>query len=163
MSYINEQRANIDDEVREMSIIELRSVAVKALTKLGCPPHLLQSVSNLGQEKLEEPSLEISLDNIPSIYVSLINEEVWVWSALPYLKESDLMQKDSVAGELCIELLKSIKGLATNVAVLGLGDGGYELKGLVHKGLCTHPDKLSEVLELFYQLCERIHKRFAKK
>lgn len=122
-----------------------------SLSNMGFPPDKCQFDAH--------STIEISLENMPSLYLSVISDRIWLWTALTWMDSSTL----SVWGcELWEELQQALDWIITGQPVLGLGDNGYELKALVDESCFEVDGGFDELLESFFLLCERLNERFSR-
>ncbi|WAT01316.1 type III secretion apparatus InvB [Rouxiella chamberiensis] len=104
-------------------------------------------------------TIEISFTNIPSLFFSVIDDRLWLWSALTWMDSSTF---SSWGAELWEELQEALCWVVTGQPVLGLGSEGYELKALVDDLCFDEESRLEELLEGFYVLCLRLNERFSQ-
>jgi len=104
-------------------------------------------------------TIEISFSNIPSLFFSVIDDRLWLWSSLSWMDSSTL---SSWGTELWEELQEAICWVVTGQPVLGLGSEGYELKALVDDACFAEEANLEALLEAFYVLCLRLSERFSQ-
>lgn len=104
-------------------------------------------------------TIEIGLENIPSMFLSLIDERVWLWSRLTWMNRDTL---DAWGTELWLELQEALPSVVTGQPVLGHGDEGYELKALVDENCFEQEDGFESLLESFFLLCTRLQDRFSR-
>jgi hypothetical protein len=125
---------------------------------------LCKTLNNMGYPVEENQfdahsTIEISFANIPSLFFSVIDDRLWLWSALTWMDSSTFT---SWGAELWEELQAALCWVVTGQPVLGLGSEGYELKALVDDHCFDEEARLEEVLEGFYVLCVRLHERFSQ-
>jgi len=120
---------------------------------------LFQALKNLGYEGSRSEfdahsTIEIALKDIPSLFVSIIDERIWLWSRLTWMSNDTLMIR---GGELWSLLQDALPGVVTGQPVLGRGDEGYELKVLVEEQCFQNIPELELLIESFFSLCMRLH------
>jgi len=125
---------------------------------------LRRSLENMGYvgEKLNfdaHSTIEIALENTPSLFISVIDERYWLWSRLTWLSSDTLA---TWGGELWCELLDAMPHVVTGQPVLGLGEEGYELKALIDENCFQQEGGLEALLESFFLLCTRLQERFSR-
>ena len=125
---------------------------------------LCRSLENMGYTgELSEfdahSTIEIGLENLPSLFISVIDERVWLWSRLTWMSNDTLF---TWGGELWLELQEVLPSVVTGQPVLGHGEEGYELKALIDEGCFQQETGLDELLESFFLLCQRLQERFSR-
>ncbi|TFZ49377.1 type III secretion apparatus InvB [Serratia proteamaculans] len=101
-------------------------------------------------------TIEITLKNIPSLFISVINERIWLWSRLSWMNSNTLVDRGS---ELWFELQEALPSVVTGQPVLGRGCDGYELKALMDENCFQQEKELEKLLESFFLLCTRLQAR----
>jgi hypothetical protein len=104
-------------------------------------------------------TIEIELENIPSLFISVINERVWLWSRLTWMGSNTLT---TWGGELLLELQEALPSVVTGQPILGHGEDGYELKALIDEYCFQQETGLEALLEAFFLLCQRLQERFSR-
>lgn len=125
---------------------------------------LRRSLENMGYagEHFEfdaHSTIEIELENLPSLFISVIDERVWLWSRLTWMSIDTLT---TWGGELLLELQEALPSVVTGQPVLGHAEEGYELKALIDESCFQQETGLEELLESFFLLCQCLQERFSR-
>ncbi|MDR9865960.1 invasion protein B family protein [Pseudomonas baetica] len=99
----------------------LDELVIEMLTKMGLPS---ETVRNLDAHS----TIAIQIHDMPDVMLSLINNRLWLWSLLPGLTESRLL--DEAAAVLSF-ITTPVEGVEGGQLTLGMGEQGYELKAMV--------------------------------
>lgn len=95
---------------------------IGSVTGFGLP---LDTLHTLAAER----TLALQLEGLPDLMLSLVEEEIWLWSMLQNLSTNRLID---CAPAVLTQLIRPVDGILGGQLTLGEGEKGYELKGQVN-------------------------------
>lgn len=120
----------------------------EALLRLKCPAEKLYGFDQF-------PTITITLENLPAINISVLDERLWVWSALTGMSQNQIIMR---GGEVLLLLSDAMDGVETGQLILGLSEQGAELKALVNPSCLGVAEGFAAVLDGFYGRLGALHK-----
>lgn len=120
--------------------IDIVSLVRKALLESGVDESMLGDFDG-------HSTISLDFENYPSLLISMIDDNIWIWSKLCEASDSILQHKASL-------LLEKVMGgclfSMTGQLQLSVNDGFIELKGMVHPGYLDDSSKLAEAMDEFF-------------
>src|SRR5476651_758771 len=101
--------------------VDIAALVREALLESGCNPNLLDNFDS-------HSTIALDFNDLPSIYISLQDEDVWLWSRLTEHNDSLLEQK---AAALLEELMLGAEFIRGEQFLLSKNEGYLELKALL--------------------------------
>ncbi|NOH54240.1 hypothetical protein F0266_14975 [Vibrio coralliilyticus] len=126
---------------------ELDTLISHFLVNIGLSPETLRDLH-------AENTLAIQIQGLPDVMLSRMNSGLWLWSQLPDLTNSKLMDYAAPVLSLIIPPLEGVEG---GQVTLGLGDDGYELKALVSSKTLVEENGLETVFRGFTSKLALLH------
>ncbi|KVP30314.1 SPI-1 type III secretion system chaperone SpaK [Burkholderia ubonensis] len=111
-----------------------------ALEESGCAPTLVGALDN-------HSTIVLDLHDLPSIYVSAQDEDVWLWSLIGEHGDAVVAQR---GGTLLQALMDGCAFARGGQLQLAVQDGSLALKGLVHPDYLGSGRRFSEALNGFF-------------
>jgi type III secretion system chaperone len=128
-----------------MYVPDISLLVQDALKLCGCDPSLIGELDS-------HSTIELDLRDMPSIYVTLQNDEVWLWSRLAEYNEMALGQR---AGDILFALIRGCDYARGGQLQLAETDGFLELKAMVHPDHLLDAERFSEALNGYFDDLEQ--------
>ncbi|MEN3029784.1 SPI-1 type III secretion system chaperone SpaK [Chromobacterium amazonense] len=116
-----------------------------ALEESGCDPSLVGELDS-------HSTIALDLHELPSIYISILDDEVWLWSLIGDYSDAVINQR---GGELLAALMQGCGFARGGQLQLAVQDGSLALKALVHPDYLSSGNRFSEALNGFFDSLER--------
>ncbi|OXJ22558.1 type III secretion system chaperone SpaK [Burkholderia sp. HI2714] len=123
-----------------MYSLEIAQLARTALEVSGCDPTLIGALDN-------HSTIVLDLHDLPSIYISVQDEDVWLWSLIGEHGDAMIAQR---GGALLQALMDNCAFARGGQLQLVVQDGSLALKGLVHPNYLGDGLRFSEALNGFF-------------
>jgi hypothetical protein len=120
--------------------ISLEDLVKQGLISIGCSQDKLHGLDS-------HSTIAIEIKNIPDLMISIVNDRLWIWSALSSICEENM---EDAASKVLVLLTEGMDGVETGQLILAKTDQGYELKGLVDVEWARQ-EGLETVIESFYE------------
>ncbi|KVP68627.1 SPI-1 type III secretion system chaperone SpaK [Burkholderia ubonensis] len=128
-----------------MYTLEIAHLARAALEASGCDPTLVGALDS-------HSTIALDLHDLPSIYISAQDEDVWLWSLIGEHGDAMIAQR---GGTLLQALMDSCAFARGGQLQLAVQDDSLALKGLVHPDYLGDGPRFSEALNGFFASLER--------
>ncbi|MEJ2795835.1 hypothetical protein WAE56_20730 [Iodobacter sp. LRB] len=120
--------------------ISLEDLVRQALTSIGCSQDKLHGLDS-------HSTIIVEMKDTPDLMISIVNDRLWIWSALSSVCEENM---EDAASKVLKLLTEGMDGVETGQLILAKTDQGYELKGLVDVEW-TRQEGLETVIESFHE------------
>lgn len=127
-----------------MNTLDIAQLVRSALESHGCDPSLISDIDN-------HSTIVLDLFDLPSIYISVVDEDVWLWAPMSDYSDSIL---DQCASGLLSALMAGCPFMRTGQLQLANQDGSLVLQGLVHQDNLMDSTKFAESLNEFFNQLE---------
>nr|WP_282561939.1 SPI-1 type III secretion system chaperone SpaK [Providencia sp. PROV188] len=127
-----------------MNTLDIAQLVRSALESHGCDPSLISDIDN-------HSTIVLDLFDLPSIYISVVDEDVWLWASLCDYSDSVLDQR---ASGLLRALMAGCSFMRTGQLQLTNQDNALVLQGLVHQDNLLDSAKFAESLNEFFNQLE---------
>lgn len=128
-----------------MYIPDISSLVQDALKHCGCDPSLIGELDS-------HSTIELDLHDMPSIYITLQNDEVLFWSRLAEYNEVALNQR---AGDILSALIRGCSYARGGQLQLVEAGGFLELKVMVHPDHLIDGEHFAEALNGYFEDLEQ--------
>lgn len=120
--------------------IDIASLVRAALTESGCDESLLGDFD-------AHSTISLDFDDSPSLLISMLDDNVWIWSKIAEASESILHHSASMILE---KLMAGCQFTMTGQLQLTQQDGYLELRGMVAPGYLESSQRFAEALDEFF-------------
>lgn len=120
--------------------ISLEDLVRQALISIGCSQNKLRGLDSYS-------TIVVEMKDTPDLMISVVNDRLWIWSALSSICEECM---EDAASKVLVLLTEGMDGVETGQLILAKADQGYELKGLVDVEWARQ-EGLETVIESFYE------------
>ncbi|PRP70988.1 type III secretion system chaperone SpaK [Chromobacterium amazonense] len=128
-----------------MYTLDIAQLVRSALEESGCDS------SKVGDLDCHS-TIELEMNELPSIYITTQNEDVWLWSFIGNHCDTLIAQR---GGELLQELMQGCSFARGEQLQLAEQDGSLALKALVHSDYLVNGSSFSAALNGFLEALER--------
>lgn len=97
-------------------------------------------------------TIALDFDNYPSLLISVVDDQVWIWSNLCENTPGVLQQR---LGSVMEKIMEGCSFSITGQLQLATNDGQIELKGMVHPDYLASSTRFAEALDEFFHLQEQ--------
>lgn len=131
--------------------VDIAALVREALLESGCDPNLLDNFDS-------HSTIALDFNDLPSIYISVQDEDVWLWSRIAEYNDNAIEQR---AAALLQEHTRGAEFIRGEQFLLAKNEGYLELKALL-KPICLENAKnfavaLSGYFERLEQFVEVMH------
>lgn len=128
-----------------MYTLDIAQLVRAALEESGCDPSLVGELDS-------HSTIALDLHELPSIYISTQDDEVWLWSLIGDHSDAVIAQR---GGELLQALMQGCAFARGGQLQLAEQDGSLALKALVHADYLGDGSRFSDALNGFFDALER--------
>lgn len=132
--------------------IDLPSLVNQALLALGCDPALIADLDG-------HSTITLDFDQMPSLLIARMDDQVWLWSRVAEYSEPVLAHK---ASDILLELMRSDDSLLGGHPSLCEGDGYLELRAILAPAALESGERFGEALSLFFERLSNMTKLIAQ-
>ncbi|WP_413735598.1 SPI-1 type III secretion system chaperone SpaK [Sodalis sp. RH21] len=125
--------------------VDIAALVREALLDSGCDPNLLDNFDS-------HSTIALDFNDLPSIYISSQEEDIWLWSRIAEYNENTLEQR---APALLGELMRSAEFIRGEQFLLAKNEGYLELKALLNPTCLTSGQNFAVALSGFFERLER--------
>ncbi len=125
--------------------VDIATLVREALLDSGCDPNLLSNFDS-------HSTIALDFDDLPSIYVSSQDEDIWLWARIAEFNENILAQRAPV---LLSELMQGVEFIRGEQFQLSQNEGYLELKALLNPQCLTSGQNFAVALSGFFERLER--------
>ena len=125
--------------------VDIADLIKSALLENHCDDSIINDIDG-------HSTISLDFDDYPSILISTIDDNIWIWSQLGEENRTVLQFKSREILEL---LMQDCYFIVSNQLQLFVNDGILILKGIVHPDYLTHGSKFMEVLDGFFLVQEK--------
>lgn len=125
--------------------VDIAALVREALLESGCDPNLLDNFDS-------HSTIALDFNDLPSIYISCQEEDVWLWSRLAEYNDNILEHK---AAALLEELMLGVDFIRGEQFLLSKNEGYLELKALLKPHCLTNGQNFAVALSGFFERLER--------
>ncbi|WP_175743430.1 SPI-1 type III secretion system chaperone SpaK [Burkholderia ambifaria] len=130
-----------------MYALDIVQLVRAALEESGCDPTLVGALDR-------HSAVVLDLHDLPSIYISAQDEDVWLWSLIGEYGDTVVAQR---GGTLLQALMDGCAFARGGQLQLAVQDGSLALKGLVHPDYLSDGRRFSAALNGFFDSLERFN------
>ncbi|NDL61524.1 InvB/SpaK family type III secretion system chaperone [Acerihabitans arboris] len=102
--------------------VDIAALVREALMESGCDPDLLDNFDS-------HSTIALDFNDLPSIYISSQDEDIWLWSRIAEYNEATVKQ---CAAELLTEHMRGAEFIRGEQFLLARNEGYLELKALLN-------------------------------
>lgn len=125
--------------------VDIATLVREALLDSGCDPSLLSNFDS-------HSTIALDFNDLPSIYISSQEEDIWLWSRIAEFNENTLAQRAPV---LLNELMQGVEFIRGEQFQLSQNEGYLELKALLNPQCLTSGANFAVALSGFFERLER--------
>jgi hypothetical protein len=119
---------------------DLAQLVKDALLILGCDPAMGQGLDS-------HSTITLDFEDLPSLLISVQDEQVWLWSRVAEYSETVLAHK---ASDILTLLMQSDDTLIGGHPSLAEGEGYLELRGVLTPAMLENGERMAEALTQFF-------------
>lgn len=127
-----------------MQTLDIAQLVRAALDESGCDPTLIGELDN-------HSTISLDLNELPSIQISVTDDDVWLWSVLCDFNGAVIEQR---GGRMLTALMDGCSFARGGQLQLAAQDDSLLLKVLVHPDYLTNGRAFAEVLNGFFERLE---------
>lgn len=127
-----------------MQHLDIAELVRSALEVSGCDPSLIGGIDS-------HSTIVLDLFALPSICISVKDDDVWLWAQLGADSMMVLQQR---AYEILMTIMEGCQFVRGGQLLLGEQNGELTLKALVHPDFLSDGEKFSNALNGFYNYLE---------
>ena len=120
--------------------IDIVSLVRLALVESGCDESLLGDFD-------AHSTISLDFENSPSLLISMVDDNVWIWSKICEAHETILRNNASAILE---KIMGGCQFSITEQLQLTENEGYLELRGLVHPGYLESSQRFADALDEFF-------------
>lgn len=124
--------------------VDIAALVREALLESGCNPNLLDNFDS-------HSTIALDFNDLPSIYISSQDEDIWLWSRIAEFNENILEQRASV---LLTELMRGAEFIRGEQFLLTKNEGYLELKALLNPLCLENGQNFAVALSGFFERLE---------
>ncbi|MEA9389624.1 SPI-1 type III secretion system chaperone SpaK [Acerihabitans sp. TG2] len=125
--------------------VDIATLVREALLDSGCDPNLLSNFDS-------HSTIALDFNDLPSIYISSQDDDIWLWARIAEFNENILAQRAPV---LLNELMQGVEFIRGEQFQLSKNDGYLELKALLNSQCLNSGQNFSVALSGFFERLER--------
>ncbi|XBS70283.1 SPI-1 type III secretion system chaperone SpaK [Acerihabitans sp. KWT182] len=125
--------------------VDIAELVREALLESGCDPNLLDNFDS-------HSTIALDFNDLPSIYISSQEEDIWLWSRLAEYNDNLLEQR---APALLQELMRGAEFIRGEQFHLSQNEGYLELKALLKPMCLNNGQNFAVALSGFFERLER--------
>ncbi len=125
--------------------VDIAALVREALLESGCDPNLLDNFDS-------HSTIALDFNDLPSIYISSQEEDIWLWSRLAEYNDNILEQR---APALLEELMRGADFIRGEQFLLSKNEGYLELKALLNPQCLSSGQNFAVALSGFFERLER--------
>jgi hypothetical protein len=125
--------------------VDIATLVREALLDSGCDPNLLSNFDS-------HSTIALDFNDLPSIYISSQDDDIWLWARIAEFNENILAQRAPV---LLNELMQGVEFIRGEQFQLSRNDGYLELKALLNSQCLNSGQNFSVALSGFFDRLER--------
>lgn len=125
--------------------VDIATLVREALLDSGCDPNLLSNFDS-------HSTIALDFNDLPSIYISSQDDDIWLWARIAEFNENILAQRAPV---LLNELMQGVDFIRGEQFQLARNDGYLELKALLNSHCLNSGQNFSVALSGFFERLER--------
>lgn len=125
--------------------VDIAELVREALLESGCDPNLLSNFDS-------HSTIALDFNDLPSIYISSHDEDIWLWSRLAEYSDNILEQR---AHALLDELMSGADFIRGEQFHLSRNEGYLELKALLKPMCLNSGQNFAVALSGFFERLER--------
>ncbi|HEY0210483.1 SPI-1 type III secretion system chaperone SpaK [Acerihabitans sp.] len=126
--------------------VDIAALVREALLESGCDPNLLDNFDS-------HSTIALDFNDLPSIYISCQEEDIWLWSRVAEYNETALRQ---CAFSLLKEHMDGAAFIRGQQFSFNENEGHLEFKALLHPDCLQSAQKFAEALSGYFERLERI-------
>lgn len=125
--------------------VDIAALVREALLESGCDPNLLDNFDS-------HSTIALDFNDLPSIYISCQDEDIWLWSRLAEYNDNIIEQK---APALLEELMRGADFIRGEHFLLSKNEGFLELKALLSPLCLNSGQNFAVALSGFFERLEK--------
>lgn len=125
--------------------VDIAALVREALLESGCDPNLLDNFDS-------HSTIALDFNDLPSIYISCQEEDIWLWSRLAEYNDNIIEQK---APALLEELMRGADFIRGEHFLLSKNEGFLELKALLSPFCLNSGQNFAVALSGFFERLEK--------
>jgi hypothetical protein len=126
--------------------IDLPELVNAALLSLGCDPKLISELDG-------HSTITLDFDQLPSLLIARMDEQVWLWSRVAEYSEPVIAHK---AADILSQLMLSDDSILGGHPNLCEGEGYLEMRAMVAPAYLEDGERFGEALSLFFDRLTRM-------
>jgi len=121
--------------------LDLPKLVNEALQSLGCDPALIAELDG-------HSTITLDFDQLPSLLIAQMDEQIWLWSRIAEYSEAVVAHK---ASEILPELMRSDDSILGGHPSLCEGEGYLELRAILAPNYLESGERFGEALSFFFE------------